>query len=296
MFLLIAFCLLATLLWQIAKLGRAKLRKPEPVSSPPVATTQSKVDASVVQVVRLAEQRQLEADAFDAFMSGQAAKLRANWLHASIAGVTHRNENGSQRQPHVRALSPYESLELRAEPANKFSTTAVAVFDLSDNQLGYVPEFLCGDVFRAIQAGGIAEAYVAHVGESVKGTWGAGIGVLWAKPWTAEEIVIENVIGPKFLGWSPAQLTGITKGDRQQNIRALGSRERLDLREYEREKILLTTVGGAEIATLSKQQSAKVRDRIAAGWNHAGVVLHVDEGEKAKPRIAIVWLDRTEHA
>lgn len=291
-FLLIVFCLLAVFVWHSAKSSQSKLGKTEPAIAPPVTT--AKVDASVPQVVRLAEQRQLEIKAFDAFMSGRAAELRANWLHASIAGVTHRNADGSRRQPYVRALNPYESLELRPEPENKFSMTAVAIFDFSDNQLGYVPEFLCADVFRAIQAGGVVEAYVAHVGESVEGTWGAGIGILWAKPRTAEEIIIENAIGPKFQGWSPAQLTGITKGNRQQNIRALGNGERLDLSQSEDGKILLTATGGAEIATLSKQQSARFRDRIAAGWNHAGVVLQIDEGRKAKPRIAIAWLDRTE--
>src|SRR6185437_11941485 len=146
--------------WLLTKTGKpaADVKKKSQQSFAPIPDR-----FSVQSVIDRSEAIQAGREEFDAFMSARAAELRGKWLHASIAGVTHRNKDRTSRQPLIEELSPYEELVLEPEPENRFSRTAVAIYNLAGSQLGYVPEFLCRDVFLTIERGGTVEAFVGWV-------------------------------------------------------------------------------------------------------------------------------------
>ena len=79
-----------------------------------------------------------------------------------IAGVTHQNADGSDRQTLIKTLRPGEELKLVREPDNPYDKCAIAVFKLSGEQLGYTHG---GDSLLAghIDGGGRASARVVAV-------------------------------------------------------------------------------------------------------------------------------------
>jgi len=54
-------------------------------------------------------------------------------------GVTHKNKDGINRQKLIKELRPEERLILKREPDNPYDEYAIAVYNLSGQQLGYIP-------------------------------------------------------------------------------------------------------------------------------------------------------------
>ena len=92
----------------------------------------------------------------------------AQTFRTALAGVTFSNADGTSRQELVRRLRSSETLRLVREPDNTYDRFAVAVFNSSGAQLGYLP---AGDTRLAshIDGGGPASAAVVAV------TGGGGI-------------------------------------------------------------------------------------------------------------------------
>ena len=65
-----------------------------------------------------------------------------------IAGVKFRK--GARE--HLDKLEPGEALDFRREPENKFDKNAIAVWH-GEQQLGYVPPDLAGDIAKLIDGG-----------------------------------------------------------------------------------------------------------------------------------------------
>lgn len=54
-----------------------------------------------------------------------------------VVGVTFKNDDGTNRQAIIGAMTKNAPVELRREPANKFDTNAIAVHSI-DGQVGYI--------------------------------------------------------------------------------------------------------------------------------------------------------------
>lgn len=93
-----------------------------------------------------------------------------------IVGVTHKNEDGTKRQDLIQKLRPDEPLILKREPDNPFGDTAIAIYNTSEQQLGYIPS---GDYRLAdyMDGGDKVSAKVLNVtgGYSYKENYGCNI-------------------------------------------------------------------------------------------------------------------------
>jgi hypothetical protein len=83
-------------------------------------------------------------------------------FRTTIAGVTHQNADGTDRQAILKALRPGEELRLKHDAGNPYDKFAVAVFRLTGEQVGYVP---AGDARLAnhIDSGGTVAARVIRI-------------------------------------------------------------------------------------------------------------------------------------
>ena len=77
-----------------------------------------------------------------------------------VAGVTHRNDDGSRRQQIIPRCSIGENLILRREPHNRVDTGAIKVTRSNGEQLGYLP----AHVSRGGDASGLAHQMDAGTG------------------------------------------------------------------------------------------------------------------------------------
>jgi hypothetical protein len=89
-------------------------------------------------------------------------------FRTTIAGVTKRNSDGTDRQTLLKVLRSGEELKLVREPENPYDKYAIAIFRVTGEQLGYVP---AGDRRLAdhIDSGGPVSAKVVNV------TGGSGV-------------------------------------------------------------------------------------------------------------------------
>jgi HIRAN domain len=83
-------------------------------------------------------------------------------FRTKVAGVTHLNEDGTDRQAILKALRIGEHLVLKREPSNPYDKNAVAVFRANGQQVGYIP---AGDARLAnhIDSGGTTSARVLAI-------------------------------------------------------------------------------------------------------------------------------------
>lgn len=75
------------------------------------------------------------------------APPQTKWLfHTSIAGVSHRNADGSSREEVAAECEPGEFLTLLAEPDNPVDPNAVRVFRDNGKQLGYLKRHVAAEI------------------------------------------------------------------------------------------------------------------------------------------------------
>ena len=69
----------------------------------------------------------------------------------NIVGESFTNSDGTSRQLEIKRCRAGEPITLRAEPENKFSDKAIAVFSCRDIQLGYIGADHCEWIARLMQ-------------------------------------------------------------------------------------------------------------------------------------------------
>lgn len=82
-----------------------------------------------------------------------ARAMRLHHKHAKVAGVSYRNEDGSERQSIIARCRVGERLILRHDPDNGYSPFATQVLRTNDEQIGFVPEWLAEVVCDEIESG-----------------------------------------------------------------------------------------------------------------------------------------------
>lgn len=102
----------------------------------------------------------------------------------SLAGVSHRNPDGSQRQRIIRACRAGERLTLVREPDNEYDEFAIAVYSVSGRQIGYVKTELAERLCEQLDDGCGVAMYVKEVTGGVAGkpTLGVNVAVFVSEP------------------------------------------------------------------------------------------------------------------
>jgi hypothetical protein len=77
-------------------------------------------------------------------------------FHSKIAGVTHHNDDGSERQEIIPRCRIDDILRLVREPANPVDPNAIKVFRLNGEQLGYLTAFCVSNGLAADMDRGVA--------------------------------------------------------------------------------------------------------------------------------------------
>ena len=121
-------------------------------------------------------------------------RMRGVWhFFTKVAGVTHANRDGSERQDIIAVCEPFETLDLDHEEDNPVDANAIAVRRRSGEQLGYLPAELAADVVERLGKGYRYAAYLAEVtgGHGDKPTLGANLLIVVAEPGVGDDVVLE---------------------------------------------------------------------------------------------------------
>lgn len=104
-------------------------------------------------------------------------------FHSKVAGVTFRNDDGSDRQDYIRSYCrPGSDIILKREPDNPYDSNAVAVWVkgnvlASEVQIGYLKAEVAEEIADYMDGGGVVEAQITEVtgGTRDKPTFGVNI-------------------------------------------------------------------------------------------------------------------------
>lgn len=96
---------------------------------------------------------------------------------SKVAGVSHKNEDGSLRQNHIKKCFIGEKLILLPDPDNQYDPWAIKVLNSSNKQIGFIESRLAKDVWRHLDNGNKVEVIVKEVtgGSKEKPTRGVNI-------------------------------------------------------------------------------------------------------------------------
>lgn len=97
-------------------------------------------------------------------------------ITTKIAGVTFEN-----RQNYVKKLRVGEKVKLIREPNNKYDKNAVAVYNLNNNQLGYIPKELAKSISDKMSAEEIPNAIVKYIAGGNGLNYGATLEITFTK-------------------------------------------------------------------------------------------------------------------
>ena len=117
-------------------------------------------------------------------------------FHSKVAGVTHANPNGINRQDLLPILTPGEELLIEPEPENLADRQAIRlVRKVDDVQIGYVKRELCKEIHQKLRNGWTIRAFVHEVtgGEGSAKNFGCNIVYGVGPPGTTPDAVGDHV-------------------------------------------------------------------------------------------------------
>ncbi len=82
-----------------------------------------------------------------------ARQMRMHHVFAKVAGVTFPNDDGSERQEIIKRCRVGESLVLRRDADDPYSTFAIQVLRSTGEQLGHAPDYLAETICEEREAG-----------------------------------------------------------------------------------------------------------------------------------------------
>jgi len=118
-----------------------------------------------------------------------------NHRSVNIAGVSHENRDGTNRQQIVARCSPGEVLRLEREEDNPVDPNAVAVVRLNGEQLGYLPR---EDAVRVIEGSEEGWTYAGVISkildDGIRGHYlGVGMSLVYAHSTADRDAVTKHV-------------------------------------------------------------------------------------------------------
>jgi len=111
-------------------------------------------------------------------------KTYVNHRSTNVAGVSHSNRDGTNRQKIIARCSAGEVLVLRHEKNNPVDPNAIAVFRQNGEQVGYLSREDAGDVLERSKQGWRYTAVISKIlDDGVRGHWrGVGLSLVYAHP------------------------------------------------------------------------------------------------------------------
>lgn len=96
-------------------------------------------------------------------------------INTKIAGVTFQNEDGTNRQDHIKRLNKGDILGLELDDNNPYDCNAIKILDKENNILGYIKKTLCADIRAGMKKGWKYEVKVSMVTGQDQQTVGCNI-------------------------------------------------------------------------------------------------------------------------
>jgi hypothetical protein len=84
-------------------------------------------------------------------------------FYTKVAGVSHRNDDGTQRQRIIKRCQVHEQLVLEHDPRNRHDPNAVRVCRLHGEQLGFLKADLAPDVVNRLARGFTITAFIVNL-------------------------------------------------------------------------------------------------------------------------------------
>jgi HIRAN domain len=107
-----------------------------------------------------------------------AAPENCRVFYSKVAGVTHKNPDGTSRQRIIKTCAPGEGLVLVREPENPYDPDAVKVYRSSGEQVGYLSaDRLASEISSTMGSGEQVTAEVSQVTGGTKGKPTRGLNI-----------------------------------------------------------------------------------------------------------------------
>jgi hypothetical protein len=98
------------------------------------------------------------------------ASFSPRWTFTAVAGESHRNDDGTDRQTLIRdRVRVGDPVQLVPDPRNEFDRFAVKVCLTTGEQIGYLPRDVAREVFRGLRRGDRYGAIIQDVTGGVPG-------------------------------------------------------------------------------------------------------------------------------
>ena len=112
-------------------------------------------------------------------------------FHSKVVGVSHKNDDGSSRQSHIKKCSLFESLLLDHEEDNAHDPNAVRVLRSNGRQLGYLDARLAEEIVKKSAKGYRFATLIKSItgGEGEKTLHGVNLLIVQASPGTSDGAV-----------------------------------------------------------------------------------------------------------
>lgn len=119
---------------------------------------------------------------------GEGGQSLPDVIKTKVVGVSKRNEDGQSRQELIEMLEPGEELFLEREPDNEHDENAIAVFNESWEQIGYLSRSVAEELAPLLDVGYEAKCIVTAItgGSDDKPSYGCNIEITIYSPeeWT----------------------------------------------------------------------------------------------------------------
>lgn len=127
-------------------------------------------------------------------------------FHTKVVGVTHRNEDGSNRQKIIRNCRPGEQLELIHDKNNRFDLNAMKVCRKNGQQVGFLNAELAEEVVASLAQGYRYIAFVSNITGGGKRYWGMNLRITVVTP-AGDDYAVEHCVGGFDLSDAPTRVS-----------------------------------------------------------------------------------------
>lgn len=128
----------------------------------------------------------------------EAQRRRVQHFFTKVVGVTHSNDDGSNRQTIIATCMPAEKLILEHDESNRFDPNAVRVSRMNGQQIGFLREELAEEVVSKSRGGHRYAAFVTQVTGGKGKYLGVNLLMVVAEPGVSEVEAQAYVVGIDF--------------------------------------------------------------------------------------------------
>lgn len=182
-------------------------------------------------------------------------------IKTKVVGVTKRNEDGQSRQELIELLDPGDELYLEREPDNEYDENAIAVFNESWEQIGYLSRKVAEELAPLMDEGYETKCIVTAItgGSDDKPSFGCNIEITVYSP--EEWAVLNHQKQPEPEELKPSQEVAVTVTPISDQVKQseTSTQEKTPQQKWEGQAEKLEKIGQ------SMQDNGKKTQRIGCG-------------------------------